>query len=56
MFEEYDLPGMTTVDGVAEIQGNYSHKGTRELGAWFRDSEGDMLGVGLPADGPVSVE
>jgi catechol 2,3-dioxygenase-like lactoylglutathione lyase family enzyme len=48
VFEEYDLPGLRTVDGVAEIDGNYPSKGTRELGAWFRDSEGNLLGLGQP--------
>jgi hypothetical protein len=49
VFEEVDLPGLKTVDGIAEIQGNYPSKGaTSELGAWFRDSEGNMLGLGQP--------
>src|SRR3954468_21540307 len=47
-FEEYDLPGLTTVGGIAEIRGNYPSKGTGERGAWFRDSEGNMLGLGQP--------
>jgi catechol 2,3-dioxygenase-like lactoylglutathione lyase family enzyme len=47
VFEEYDLPGLRTVDGIADIEGNYPSKGaTGERGAWFRDSEGNMLGVG----------
>jgi catechol 2,3-dioxygenase-like lactoylglutathione lyase family enzyme len=48
VFEEYDLPGMRTVAGIADIDGNYPSKGTRERGAWFRDSEGNMLGIGQP--------
>jgi catechol 2,3-dioxygenase-like lactoylglutathione lyase family enzyme len=48
VFEEYDLPGLTTVDGIAEIDGNYPSKGSGERGAWFRDSEGNMLGIGQP--------
>ena len=48
VFEEYDLPGLRTVDGIAEIAGNYPSKGTGERGAWFRDSEGNMLGIGQP--------
>ncbi len=48
MFEEYDLPGMKTVGGIADIEGNYPSKGTGERGAWFRDSEGNMLGLGQP--------
>lgn len=47
-FEEYDLPGLKTVDGIAEITGNYPSKGIGERGAWFRDSEGNLLGIGQP--------
>jgi hypothetical protein len=47
VFEEYALPGLRTVDGIAEIQGYYPSKAaTGERGAWFHDSEGNMLGVG----------
>ena len=45
-FEDVDLPGLKTVDGIAEIAGNYPRKGRDERGAWFRDSEGNVLGVG----------
>ena len=48
VFEDVDLPGLTTVDGIAKVAGNYPSKGTGELGAWFRDSEGNMLGIGQP--------
>ena len=48
IFEEYDLPGLTTVNGIAEIAGNYPSKGSGERGAWFRDSEGNLLGIGQP--------
>ena len=47
-FEEYDLPGVTTVDGIAEIEGNYPSKGVGERAVWFRDSEGNLLGIGQP--------
>jgi catechol 2,3-dioxygenase-like lactoylglutathione lyase family enzyme len=46
VFESYELPGLTTVDGIAEIDGNYPSKGSGERAAWFRDSEGNMLGIG----------
>jgi catechol 2,3-dioxygenase-like lactoylglutathione lyase family enzyme len=46
VFEEYDLPGLRTVNGIAEIEGNYPSKGVGERGAWFRDSEGNVLGIG----------
>jgi predicted enzyme related to lactoylglutathione lyase len=48
VFEEYDLPGLTTVNGIADIAGNYPSKGSGERAAWFRDSEGNMLGIGQP--------
>lgn len=38
VFEEYDMPGFKTVDGIAEIEG--------ERGAWFKDSEGNLLAIG----------
>ncbi|MGA6226763.1 VOC family protein [Streptomyces umbrinus] len=47
VFEEVDVPGLRTTNGIAEIEGNYPSKGARgERGAWFRDSEGNLLGVG----------
>jgi catechol 2,3-dioxygenase-like lactoylglutathione lyase family enzyme len=38
VFEEYDLPGLKTEDGIATIEG--------ERGAWFKDSEGNLLALG----------
>ncbi|MFJ8670973.1 VOC family protein [Streptomyces sp. NPDC093589] len=47
VFEEVDVPGFRTRDGIAEVDGNYPSKGARgERGAWFRDSEGNLLGIG----------
>jgi catechol 2,3-dioxygenase-like lactoylglutathione lyase family enzyme len=37
-FEEYDFPGLKTIDGVADL--GY------EKSAWFRDSEGNLLALG----------
>jgi catechol 2,3-dioxygenase-like lactoylglutathione lyase family enzyme len=51
VFEEYDLPGLVTVNGIADIAGNYPSKGVGERGAWFRDSEGNLLGIGQPIRG-----
>jgi catechol 2,3-dioxygenase-like lactoylglutathione lyase family enzyme len=48
VFEEYDLPGLKTVNGIAEIPGNYPSKGVGERGAWFKDTEGNLLGLGQP--------
>ena len=38
VFEEYDQPGLKTVNGVAELPGMKS--------AWFKDTEGNILSVG----------
>lgn len=38
VFEEYDMPGLKTVDGIAEM-GRYH-------AAWFKDSEGNILAIG----------
>src|SRR3954468_5647729 len=47
VFETVDLPGLQTRAGIADIDGNYPSKGARgERGAWFRDTEGNLLGVG----------
>jgi catechol 2,3-dioxygenase-like lactoylglutathione lyase family enzyme len=48
VFEEYDLPGLKTVNGIAQIAGNYPSRGRGEMGAWFKDSEGNLLGIGQP--------
>jgi catechol 2,3-dioxygenase-like lactoylglutathione lyase family enzyme len=45
-FEEVDIPGMKTVNGIASIDGNYPSIGRGERGAWFRDSENNLLGIG----------
>lgn len=36
-FEEYDFPGLKTVNGIATMGSNKA--------AWFKDSEGNLLGV-----------
>ncbi|GAA1972057.1 VOC family protein [Amycolatopsis minnesotensis] len=41
VFEQYE----GAVDGIMDIQGNYPSKGRGERAAWFRDSEGNMLGI-----------
>ena len=41
VFEEYD----GAVNGIMDIEGNYPSKGRGERAVWFRDSEGNMLGI-----------
>ena len=50
-FEQVEMPGIDVSDGIAEIPGNYPSKGSGERGAWFRDSEGNLLGIGQPLRG-----
>jgi catechol 2,3-dioxygenase-like lactoylglutathione lyase family enzyme len=38
VFEEYDMPNLKTVNGIAEIQG--------VKGAWFKDPDGNILSIG----------
>ena len=46
VFEEYDSPGLKTVDGIAEMGGAKS--------AWFKDSEGNMIAIVQPAAVPAA--
>jgi catechol 2,3-dioxygenase-like lactoylglutathione lyase family enzyme len=48
VFEDAGIPGLPMVDSVVEVPGNYPSKGRGEFGAWFRDSEGNLLGLGQP--------
>jgi catechol 2,3-dioxygenase-like lactoylglutathione lyase family enzyme len=47
-FEVYDIPGLRWDGDVVNVPGNYPSKGPGELGAFFRDSEGNLLGLGQP--------
>jgi len=51
VFEEYDAPGFRTRNGIADIDGNYPSKGVGERGAWFKDTEGNLLSLGQPVRG-----
>lgn len=46
IFEQFDAPGFKMIDGIVDVGNNYPSKGTGERGAWFRDSEGNLLGLG----------
>ncbi|MFN2451065.1 MAG: VOC family protein [Candidatus Dormibacteria bacterium] len=39
VFEEYNIPGVKTVDGLAEMLGG------KGRAAWFKDSEDNLLGL-----------
>jgi len=49
VFEHVDVPGLRTTNAIAEVAGNYPSTGAiGERAAWFRDSEGNLLGIGQP--------
>jgi catechol 2,3-dioxygenase-like lactoylglutathione lyase family enzyme len=51
VFEEYDMPGLATVNSITQVPGNYPSKGgTGERAVWFKDSEGNLLGIGQPVE------
>jgi len=37
VFEDYDEPGLRTIDGVADFEGHDA--------AWFKDSEGNVIEI-----------
>jgi catechol 2,3-dioxygenase-like lactoylglutathione lyase family enzyme len=45
-FEQVEMPGITVTDGIAEIPGNYPSKGSGERAVWFRDLDGNVMGIG----------
>ena len=45
-FEEYDTPGLKTVNGIANLGGSKL--------AWFKDSEGNLIVISLPV--PVGAQ
>ena len=54
-FEEVDIPGLETTDGIAEVEGNYPSKGGKgERAAWFRDCEGTCSGSGSRSVGQAA--
>ena len=45
-FERFDIAGFEVQDDIVVVPNNYPSKGTGERGAFFRDSEGNLLSVG----------
>jgi catechol 2,3-dioxygenase-like lactoylglutathione lyase family enzyme len=44
-FEAFDIAGFEVEDDIVVVPGNYPSKGRGERGAFFRDSEGNLLGI-----------
>jgi catechol 2,3-dioxygenase-like lactoylglutathione lyase family enzyme len=45
-FETFDMGDLEVTDQVVVVPGNYPSKGTGERGAFFYDSEGNLLAIG----------
>jgi catechol 2,3-dioxygenase-like lactoylglutathione lyase family enzyme len=41
VFEDYDIPGVEMVDGIAHLEGPGAHRV-----AWFKDLEGNVIALG----------
>jgi catechol 2,3-dioxygenase-like lactoylglutathione lyase family enzyme len=45
-FEPFDIAGFDVEDDIVVVPDNYPSKGRGERGAFFRDSEGNLLSIG----------
>jgi catechol 2,3-dioxygenase-like lactoylglutathione lyase family enzyme len=48
VFERYEMPGFETHGETIAAPDNYPSKGTGELGTFFYDSEGNLIGIAQP--------
>jgi catechol 2,3-dioxygenase-like lactoylglutathione lyase family enzyme len=46
VFESFDIAGFEIEDDIVVVPNNYPSKGSGERGAFFRDSEGNLLAIG----------
>jgi catechol 2,3-dioxygenase-like lactoylglutathione lyase family enzyme len=44
-FERFEMPGVEAHGDTIVVPNNYPSKGTRELGTFFYDSEGNLMGI-----------
>jgi catechol 2,3-dioxygenase-like lactoylglutathione lyase family enzyme len=45
-FESFDIAGFEVKDDIVVVPNNYPSKGQGERGAFFRDTEGNLLAIG----------
>jgi catechol 2,3-dioxygenase-like lactoylglutathione lyase family enzyme len=48
IFERFQMPGFDADGDTITAPDNYPSKGTSELGAFFYDSEGNLIGIAQP--------
>jgi hypothetical protein len=47
-FERFEIPGFDAQGDTIAAPDNYPSKGTGELGTFFYDSEGNLIGIAQP--------
>jgi catechol 2,3-dioxygenase-like lactoylglutathione lyase family enzyme len=47
-FERFEMPGVEARGDIIVVPNNYASKGTGELGIFFYDSEGNLIGIAQP--------
>ena len=47
-FERFEMPGFDVLGDTIVAPDNYASKGTGELGTFFYDSEGNLIGIAQP--------
>ena len=50
-FERFEMSGFDVRDETISAPDNYPSKGTGELGTFFNDSEGNLIGIAQPVRG-----
>jgi catechol 2,3-dioxygenase-like lactoylglutathione lyase family enzyme len=53
-FARFEMPGFEVRDDTIVAPDNYPSKGTGELGTFFYDSEGNLIGIAQAVAGPGS--
>jgi catechol 2,3-dioxygenase-like lactoylglutathione lyase family enzyme len=56
IFERFEMPGFDVRGDTITAPDNYPSKGTSELGAFFYDSEGNLIGLAQPQGGRAPQE
>ncbi len=47
-FERFDMPGFAGEGDTVTAPDNYPSKGSGEIGTFFSDSEGNLIGIAQP--------
>jgi catechol 2,3-dioxygenase-like lactoylglutathione lyase family enzyme len=50
-FERFEMPGFDAAGETIAAPDNYPSKGTGEIGTFFYDSEGNLIGLAQPVRG-----